>query len=55
MANNFTTSRKLNVSKVVIGWCSVFFLIIFLVTFQIKPHQNLSTKEETLSYSTVIP
>lgn len=32
-----------------------FFLIVFLVTFQIKPRQNSSTKEETLSYSTVIP
>lgn len=55
-AHNFTTSQKLNISKVVIGWCSVcFFLVVFLVTFQIKPHQNSSTKKEILSYSAVIP
>lgn len=55
-ANNFTTSLKLNVSKIVIGWCSVcFFFTVFLVTFQINPHQYSSTKKEILSHSTVIP
>lgn len=48
--------RNLTLVKLLlVGVRFVFFLVVFLVTFQIKPHQNSSTKKEILSYSAVIP